>query len=67
MIRRGDVDEELAASAIRETEAQLAILSLLRPLNRETRTRIMRAAALIIAAEEQVPGILARYLKDAPR
>ncbi len=55
-----------AERAERELLAQLAIVRVLKPLSHERRCRVMRAVALLLAAEEAVPGVLDSFLARIP-
>jgi hypothetical protein len=51
-------DLEIAEAAEREAEAQLKIVRMLKPFSSEKRERILNAMALLLEAEQLVPGIL---------
>jgi hypothetical protein len=52
-------DLDIAVIAERETEAQLAVIRALKPLDRAARIRVLRAAGYLIEADICVPGVLA--------
>ena len=55
-VRQREVEAE------KELEAQLAIVVSLKPLNRESRQRVMDAAGHLLEADAKIPGVLRAYL-----
>jgi acyl-CoA reductase-like NAD-dependent aldehyde dehydrogenase len=52
-------DEQIGEDAEREAAAQLAVAQALKPLTQADRARVLRAMALLMQADELIPGLFA--------
>lgn len=60
-----EAHDKIAADALAEAEAQVAIIKALRPLNYESTEKVLYAVAHLCEAERLVPGVLAQFVKGA--
>jgi hypothetical protein len=58
-LKRQQDDVQLGIDAEKEALAQLEVIRALKPLNRESRQRVLEALSHLLEAEQLVPGIFA--------